>query len=174
MMEPWPLNEQAFAERLAQGRTRLTLVSNEIARLVQTVLTEFSSAARKLKDTQTVPATQADIAIQLQRLMHKNFLLETPYTQLQQVPRYLKAVFLRLDKWRADPARDQDRMKQMSALEQNFWREWATRKGVPDSRLAEFRWLLEELRVSLFAQELKTPQPVSVKRLEKAWSQMQH
>ena len=174
MMEPWPLNEQAFNERLAQGRTRLTLISNEIVRLVQTLLTEFSLAARKLKDTQASSATQSDIAIQLQRLLHKNFLLETPYAQLQQVPRYLKAVFLRLDKWRSDPTRDLDRMRQMSAIEQNFWREWMSRKGVPDSRLAEFRWLLEELRVSLFAQELKTPQPVSVKRLEKVWTQIHH
>ena len=174
MMEPWPLDEQAFNERLAQGRTRLTLISNEIVRLVQTLLTEFSLAARKLKDTQANPATQSDIATQLQRLLHKNFLLETPYAQLQQVPRYLKAVFLRLDKWRTDPTRDLDRMKQMSAIEQNFWREWASRKGVPDTRLAEFRWLLEELLVSLFAQELKTPQPVSVKRLEKAWAQIHH
>ena len=174
MMEPWPLNEQAFNERLAQGRTRLTLISNEIVRLVQTLLTEFSLAARKLKDTQASSATQSDIANQLQRLLHKNFLLETPYAQLQQVPRYLKAVFLRLDKWRSDPTRDLDRMRQMSAIEQNFWREWMSRKGVPDSRLAEFRWLLEELRVSLFAQELKTPQPVSVKRLEKVWTQIHH
>ena len=174
MMHPLPLTQQEFTDRLAQGRTRLTLISSEIVRLVQTLLTEFSVAARKLKDTQTSPATQADIATQLQRLMHKNFLLDTPYTQLQHVPRYLKAVFLRLDKWRSDPARDLDRMKQMSVIEQNFWREWASRKGVSDARLSEFRWLLEELRVSLFAQELKTPQPVSVKRLEKAWAQLQH
>ncbi len=173
MMEPLPLNEQAFLDRLAEGRTRLTLITSEIVRLVQTLLTEFSSAARKLKDTQSNAGVQSDIALQLQRLMHKNFLLETPYSQLQQLPRYLKAVFLRLDKWRSDPARDLDRMKQMSTIEQIFWREWVARKGVPDARLSEFRWLLEELRVSLFAQELKTPQPVSVKRLEKAWAQLQ-
>jgi len=174
MMEPWPLNEQAFTERLAQGRTRLTLITSEIERLLQTLLSEFSNVCRKLKDTQAASATQNDIALQLQRLMHKNFLLDTPYPQLQHVPRYLKAIYLRLDKWRADPARDLDRMKQMGALEQNFWREWGARKGVFDTRLIEFRWLLEELRVSLFAQELKTPQPVSVKRLEKAWAQLQH
>ena len=56
---------------------------------------------------------------------------------------------------------------------QAFLRSLADRKGVADPRLEEFRWLLEELRISLFAQELRTPQPVSVKRLEKAWEQMQ-
>ena len=62
-----------------------------------------------------------------------------------------------------------------SGYEQQMGR-WSRRlaelKGTPDARLDEFRWLLEELRVSLFAQELRTPQPVSVKRLEKAWSQL--
>jgi len=48
----------------------------------------------------------------------------------------------------------------------------AERKGVMDARQQEFRWLLEELRVRFFAQELRTPQPVSVKRLEKAWAQL--
>ena len=59
-------------------------------------------------------------------------------------------------------------------IEQRYWRLAIERKGVRDSRLDEFRWLLEELRISLFAQELRTPQPVSVKRLEKVWEQMTH
>jgi len=172
LLEPLPINSEEFEQRLAQGRTRLTLITTEIARLVQTVLTEFCAAARKLKDTPTSTPAQSDMASQLQKLMHKNFLLETPYYQLQHFPRYLKAVYLRLDKLRADPLRDTDRMKQIAPLEQQFWREWSARKGVPDSRLVEYRWLLEELRVSLFAQELKTPQPVSVKRLERAWIQL--
>lgn len=50
----------------------------------------------------------------------------------------------------------------------------AERKGVVDARMLEFRWLLEELRVSFFAQELRTPQPVSIKRLEKVWTQLSH
>ena len=57
-------------------------------------------------------------------------------------------------------------------LEQRNWRMLGERKGAKDERMQEFRWLLEELRVSFFAQELRTPQPVSVKRLEKAWAQI--
>ncbi len=57
-------------------------------------------------------------------------------------------------------------------LEQRYTRRIAELKGVRDARLDDFRWQLEELRVSLFAQELRTPQPVSVKRLEKVWSQL--
>jgi ATP-dependent helicase HrpA len=63
-------------------------------------------------------------------------------------------------------------MREARAQEQRFWRLVADRKGVLDTRLQELRWLLEELRVSFFAQELRTPQPVSVKRLEKVWAQM--
>jgi ATP-dependent helicase HrpA len=73
---------------------------------------------------------------------------------------------------RSDPARDAARLAELRPIEQRFLRALAERKGVVDARLDEFRWLLEELRVSLFVQELRTPQPVSVKRLEKAWAQL--
>ena len=113
-----------------------------------------------------------DIEAQLSRLVPKRFLSATPWAQLSQLPRYLKGVVMRLDKWRADPARDVSRLTEMRPLEQRYLRTVIERKGVRDARLEEFRWLIEELRISLFAQELRTPQPVSVKRLEKAWMQM--
>ena len=72
---------------------------------------------------------------------------------------------MRLDKLRADPARDAQRLAELRPLEQRWLRRVAERKGTADARLDEYRWLLEELRVSLFAQELRTPQPVSAKRL---------
>ena len=79
---------------------------------------------------------------------------------------------MRLDKLRADPARDARLMADFQPLEQAFWRTLAQRKGQVDARLDDFRWQLEELRVGLFAQELRTAQPVSVKRLEKIWQQL--
>lgn len=85
---------------------------------------------------------------------------------------YCRDATLRLEMYRADPARDATRLAELRAQEQRYWRLVAERKGVMDDRLEEFRWLLEELRVSFFAQELRTPQPVSVKRLEKAWAQL--
>ena len=111
-------------------------------------------------------------AAQLQRLVPKQFLQAAPYAQLAHFARYLKAVTLRLDKWRADPARDAQRLAELRPIEQRYIRRLAENKGVADARLDEYRWLLEELRVSLFAQELRTPQPVSVKRLDKAWQQV--
>ncbi len=62
----------------------------------------------------------------------------------------------------------------LKTQEQRDWRLVAERKGAQDARVLEFRWLLEELRVSFFAQELRIPQPVSVKRLENAWGQLSY
>jgi ATP-dependent helicase HrpA len=157
-----------------EGRGRLTLIANEVARLAGTVLTEFAAASRKVKDTKISPDSVADAAQQLQRLVGKRFIADTPFTQLQHFARYLKAVVLRLDKLRADAARDATKLAELKPLEQKYWRLVAERKGVTDARMQEFRWLLEELRVSFFAQELRTPQPVSVKRLDKAWQQLSY
>jgi ATP-dependent helicase HrpA len=112
------------------------------------------------------------VQAQLQRLCSKRFLVATPWAPLQHLPRYLKAVTLRLDKLRTDPARDASRLAELRPLEQRYLRRLAELKGSADARLDEYRWLLEELRVSLFAQELRTPQPVSAKRLDKAWAQL--
>ena len=123
---------------------------------------------------QAAPEAAKDAGEQLQRLMPKRFLVDTPWPALQHFARYLKAITLRLDKYRADPARDAQRMAEVRAQDQRFARLLAERKGQQDARLQELRWLLEELRVSLFAQELRTPQPVSVKRLDKVWAQLAH
>ncbi|MCC7225641.1 MAG: DUF3418 domain-containing protein, partial [Burkholderiaceae bacterium] len=85
----------------------------------------------------------------------------------------LKAVVARIDKLRADPARDARLMGEMAPLLAQYARARAARKGASDAGLDEFRWMLEELRVALYAQELRTPAPVSVKRLQKAWDAMQ-
>jgi ATP-dependent helicase HrpA len=79
---------------------------------------------------------------------------------------------MRLDKLRADPARDAARLAQLRPLEQRWLRRQTELRGAAHARLVEYRWLLEELRVSLFAQELRTPQPVSAKRLDKVWLQI--
>ncbi|MEN9396490.1 MAG: ATP-dependent helicase HrpA, partial [Pseudomonadota bacterium] len=172
LLDPLPTDEFAFKRRVEEGRGRLSLIANEVARLAATILAEYATAARKIKDSKSASEASADCAQQLARLMPKRFLIQSPWGALQHFARYLKAVTARLDKYRADPARDAARLAELRPLEQRYWRLVAERKGVADERLQEFRWLLEELRVSFFAQELRTPQPVSVKRLEKAWAQL--
>ncbi len=173
LLDPLPADEAAFRRRIDEGRGRLTLIANEVARLAATVLAEYATAARKIKDsTKNAPEATQDATQQLQRLVPKRFLADTPWAALQHLPRYLKGITLRLDKWRTDPARDAARLAEVRPQEQRYWRLVAERKGQVDARMQELRWLLEELRVSLFAQELRTPQPVSVKRLDKVWAQL--
>ena len=172
LLDPLPTDEFAFKKRVDEGRGRLTLICTEVARLAAAILLEYAVAARKIKDSKNAPQATLDAAQQLARLMPKRFLSVSPWGSLQHFARYQKAITARLEKYRVDPARDMTRMKELQPLEQRYWRLVAERKGVVDDRLQEFRWLLEELRVSFFAQELRTPQPVSVKRLEKAWAQL--
>jgi ATP-dependent helicase HrpA len=172
LAEPLPTDAASFKRRIDEGRPRLNLIAQEVARLAAGVLEEFTHATRKLKDSRPPQDVADDIGAQLQRLCPKRFIVQTPYTQLQHLPRYLKAVVMRLDKLRTDPARDAQRLAELRPLEQRYLRRLAERRGARDARLEEYRWLLEELRVSLFAQELRTPQPVSVKRLDRAWQQL--
>jgi ATP-dependent helicase HrpA len=143
-----------------------------VARQAGTVLVDYTAAARKLKDSRPPKDVADDIQAQLQRLMPKHFVQQTPWAQLQHLPRYLKGIVMRLDKLRADAARDAQRLAELRPMEQRFLRRLADLKGTVDGRVIDFRWQLEELRISLFAQELRTPQPVSVKRLEKVWAQL--
>ena len=171
LAEPLPADAAAFARRLEEGRGRLTLIAGEVARAAAAVLAERVAAQKKLKDARPPKDVADDIAAQIERLVTRCFLSETPWVRLAHVPRYLKAIVMRLDKLRADPARDAARLAELRPIEQRYLRKLAERRGARDPRLDEFRWWLEELRVGLFAQELKTPQPVSAKRLEKIWAQ---
>jgi len=172
LADPLPTDELQFKARVDEGRGRLNLIAQEVARLVAAVLAECAAAQRKLKDSRPPKEVADDVAGQLSRLVSRRFVVTTPYPQLQHFTRYLKAVTLRLDKLRADPARDAQRLAELRPLEQRWLRRLAELRGARDARLDEYRWLLEELRVSMFAQELRTPQPVSVKRLDKAWQQL--
>jgi len=173
LQDPLPDDDASFHARRDEGRARLSLLAQEIARLVAQILTEYAAVAKKLAQAKGAPQAAADIESQLDALLGKRFVADTPYAQLAHFPRYLKAIALRLDKLRADPARDARQFAEFQPLQQQYQRALSQRGGVFDARLYEFRWLLEELRVSLFAQELRTPMPVSAKRLHKVWESMQ-
>ncbi|RFU45664.1 ATP-dependent RNA helicase HrpA [Paraburkholderia sp. DHOC27] len=173
LQDPLPDDDASFHTRRDEGRSRLTLLAQEIARLVGQILSEYASVTKKLVQAKSFTAAYADMQSQLDALIGKRFVIDTPYAQLAHFPRYLKGIALRIDKLKADSARDARQFAEFAPLLQNYQRALAQRGGVLDSRLSEFRWLLEELRVSLFAQELRTPMPVSVKRLYKVWESMQ-
>ena len=171
MLEPLPADAAAFAKRKDEARARISLVGQEIARLIGAILMEHAALQKKLAQLKALPAVAEDIKTQCAELLPKGFVEAMPFERLAHFPRYLKAASLRIDKLRADPTRDARLAQEFAALYKPWERErLAHRKsGAPDPWLEDFRWLLEELRVALFAQELKTPMPVSVKRLQKAW-----
>jgi ATP-dependent RNA helicase HrpA len=175
MQDPLPRTRAEFERRCEEARPRVTLLANEIARLVATILAEHAALQKKLQSvSKAFPGPCREIQESLVRLMAGRFIERTPYERLQHFPRYLRAANLRLEKLRADPQRDARLSAEFAPLGSQWQREQAklAKSGASDPRLEQFRWLLEELRVQLFAQELKTPTPVSVKRLTKMWQTM--
>jgi len=173
LQEPLPDDDASFVARRDEGKSRLNLLAQEIARLTGQILADYASAMKKLVQARPFAAAHSDIEQQLGALVTKRFVLDVPYPQLVHFPRYLKGIALRIDKLKADPARDARQFAEFAPLALQFQRAVSQRGGFADPRLAEFRWLLEELRISLFAQELRTPMPVSAKRLHKVWESMQ-
>jgi len=174
---PLPTDKTAFEARVAEAKGRVTLVAQEIARLVGALLTENVALQKKLASLQKAfPQACVDIAQQVSALLAKNFIVTTPYERLSHFPRYLKGAGLRLDKARNDATRDARLMADWQALAKPYERERAglAKSGNADPFLEDFRWLLEELRIALFAQELRTPSPVSTKRLQKMWETRHH
>jgi ATP-dependent helicase HrpA len=171
LQEPLPKTAEQFNACKDEGKSRLGLLVNEIARLVGLVLTEYHALPKKLQTVKAHAQAVADIQAQLQALVGKRFIADNDYSNLTHFPRYLKAINVRIDKLRADPARDAKSMAEWQQAAAPWQRALKERHG--DPKMTEFRWLLEELRVSLFAQELRTPMPVSAKRLQKVWESMQ-
>ena len=171
LAEPLPTTPAAFKGRCGDSKARLGLIMQEVCRLVATVLTEWQGVSKKLPAFKAHAAAVQDIEGQLKRLMGKRFVAETPFERLQHYPRYLKAIVIRLDKLKANPARDAQLMAEYGPLWSNYERRaiQLAKLATIDPQVEQFRWLLEELRVGLYAQELRTPVPVSTKRLQKQW-----
>ena len=163
-----PRNEKAFKEQIKRARSRLPAVKEALSRYLQEAATAYAELNSKLGKH---PLTHL-LRQRLQTLLAAGFATRTPWAQWPRLPIYLKAMTLRLEKYSSNPARDAAREADIQELEQ-MWQEKTdglVKQGQPVSDdLAAFRWMIEELRVSLFAQELKTPYPVSVKRLMKVW-----
>ena len=163
-----PRNEKAFKEQIKRARSRLPAVKEALSRYLQETAAAYAELNSKLGKH---PLTHL-MRQRLQTLLAAGFATRTPWAQWPRLPIYLKAMTLRLEKYSSNPARDAAREADIQELEQ-MWQEKTdglVKQGLPVSDdLAAFKWMIEELRVSLFAQELKTPYPVSVKRLMKVW-----
>ncbi len=166
-----PRNEKAFKEQIKRARSRLPAVKEALSRYLQETAAAYAELNGKLGKH---PLTHL-LRLRLQTLLAAGFATRTPWAQWPRLPIYLKAMTLRLEKYSSNPARDAAREADIQELEQ-MWQEKTDsliKQGLPISDgLAAFKWMIEELRVSLFAQELKTPYPVSVKRLMKEWERL--
>jgi ATP-dependent helicase HrpA len=169
-----PRSNAEFMTLKARARTRLPAVTQALVKQVSLIAAEYQALINaQSKMPATVNRLKKDVEQQVQLLVYKNCFSQTPWEYLQHVPRYLKALHLRIQKQPANPDRDGKNAASVGMI----WQKWqdkvaalhAAHKAVP-ADLADFRWLIEELRVSLFAQELRTPFPVSIKRLEKTWA----
>ncbi len=171
-----PRSEQAFAEQIKRARTRLPAVAESAFRLLATIGTRYQALNQRLA---SVGARAGPIGPEVRArrdaLVHAGFFSATPWPRLNDIPRYLEALERRVAKYVENPARDARHAGNVAAWWQRYRERLEANRaaGRREEGLAAFRWLLEELSVSLFAQELKTPFPVSYKRVEKAWADLQ-
>ncbi len=165
----WPVDAAGFEACLQAGRPRFLLLAQEAQRWLLAVLEAHQQIQRRLGGAKFPQPLVQDLQQQLSGLLGPSFVSTLPDDRARHLPRYLQAVALRLDKHRADPARDAQRLAEFDQVARPFWRWAASHRGEWSEPIEAFRWSLEELRVSLFAEGLKTPMPVSVKRLQKTW-----
>lgn len=175
LQQSLPRDEQTFVERCQQDANQLIGVTNTLVKQVADTLKEYHHLQKIIKGQLAPHQLHAvsDIQAQLDEMVYHRFVANTPATWLPHLPRFIQAIIVRLEKLDANPQRDRQHMIDIKNLYQSY--EEALRKatkinvphGPPPESLQEVRWLIEELRVSLFAQTLKTSTSVSVQRLEK-------
>lgn len=173
--KPLPRNEHEFSQLKQKGRIRLSSVADTLIQFIHDLAFEYQAFKQKLSTVNPHHAQiKQELNNQLQALIYPNFLQQTDWVRLPHLLRYLKGMLVRLDKYPNNPARDNQHALAISVLWNQYRQRYEkhSKRGFKDPKLEEFRWQIEELRISLFAQELKTPYPVSVKRLQKLWEQV--
>ena len=178
---PIPRDEVEYERRLDQGYVRLGDGQVEVLKVVAGVLEEHQRSREALARVTAENAPEAwgrmarSVGEQLDGLVFSGFLTETPWEWLAHMPRYLRATQARMQKIRNV---GHQRDAELEAQVARFWAGYSRAKelhdahGVVDPALVDYRWMIEELRVSLFAQELKTAVKVSPQRLEKQWEKI--
>ncbi|QTR48442.1 ATP-dependent RNA helicase HrpA [Thiothrix litoralis] len=160
--------QASFEHALGEGRRQIFPQTQETARLLAPILALYHELRKQLKGKMQPSWLEAlnDISDQLNHLVYVGFLDTVSPEELRHFPRYLKGIQRRLQKLAENPTKDRALRVQV----QPYWDQWKAKKHRESSEHAsEYRWMLEEFRVSLFAQELGTARPVSAKRLDELW-----
>ena len=171
LSESLPRLQGEYTRLRDANKARLNLNAQKIAELADESFLLLADVRKRLDDRfiKTWEHVEPDVRAQLDQLFYKGFIAATSAAQLAHYPRYLKAIQLRIDKMKQGAMeRDLERMKELKPL----WQNYLGLKSKLSPAAQQYRWMLEELRVSLFAQELRTPMPVSVKRVAKAWDDL--
>ena len=167
-----PRDARAFDRQKERAKPRIAVVKQALLRDVAEILDLHAQVAARLAAKPQFTAAMRDETAHLAALMPTGFITATPWTHLKDLPRYLRGILKRLEKLPASEQRDARAMAGVLTLQNKYLARRAQIKGEAPAALDDFRWQLEELRISLFAQELKTPCPVSVKRLDKLWDEL--
>jgi ATP-dependent helicase HrpA len=163
--------QQEFEQSLSQHKNQLLTFANESGVKIIAILKQYAVLKKQLQKLPQQDEAVLDVTTQLNYLVYQGFFKTVPYESLKSYPRYLKAIEYRIEKMFQEPSKDQQKMQEARRFQKWFWDHQVNlsknEQVLPEQ--SSFRWMLEEFRVSLFAQQLKTPYPVSAKRLEKAW-----
>ncbi|HWH40446.1 MAG TPA: ATP-dependent RNA helicase HrpA [Usitatibacter sp.] len=168
-----PRTPRAFEDQKKRAKARLPAVSEAALRHANAVFEASQHLVQALAQNASLTRVVADVKAARERLVYPGFFARTPWERLEHLPRYLRGYALRLQKFRANSERDQKHAHAIHTMWQNYEARAKSDHdaGRRDPKLEEYRWLIEELRVSLFAQELRTPFPVSAKRLQRFWDE---
>jgi len=163
--------EQQFDQCLKDNKPQLMILSTKIGDSVVSSLAHYAKLKQQVDRMPQDDKSVQDVQLQLARLFYQGFLTMSAYEHIKHYPRYLKAIEARLQTMLQQSTKDQQKMQEMAKFQQWFWQDIIKRQKneIVNPERESFRWMIEEFRVSLFAQQLRTPYPVSAKRLEKAW-----
>ncbi len=168
-----PRTQDEFDALMEKGKGTVVAEANIIASLVTTILALHHEVSKLVNGNVPIARVYCyqDIKFQLKNLFVADWIATIDYQRLEAYPRFLKAILLRIERLQGNVSRDKVQADQLKM----YWLEYEVRHqrrksdGVFDPALVSYRWMLEEYRVSLFAQGMKTAYPVSVKRLNKLW-----
>ncbi len=162
-------SQQDFELRLQNRKSELISIATDLAKQIAKPLAEYHTIAKRLSGKMPLIALDAnkDIRQQLNYLLYQGFIHHTPDEILKRLPMYFKAIGQRLDKLNSDPLRDKQWMVEITPHWQRYCNNANKRVS---SEFEHYRWMIEEFRISQFAQGIKTAYPISAKRLDKQWA----
>jgi len=172
VLSPLPKTREVFQQALAHHQPQLVATGQAFGLQLKQMMQAFQTVRQRLKrPSLRVMETVMDCQQQVAFMLYPGFLLDTPSEWLQRIPVYLKAIQVRLDKAEKDPQKDRAKRLEFEPL----WARYAQTLSAGESvnvGLLAYRWQLEELRLSYFAQPMKTCVPVSKKRLDALWAEL--